>query len=488
MKWSVALRNTLIFKLAAIAVVAVIFFANRNTQKSFQQIAKYQRLVNEVKLNAATSRLKLQQFNSGDRSIGFDKEILMPLTASAALLERAYYGGPTAFGEFSEPDEDTKAAIKPLQLSLEKLLLASKALQQESATDLSVLNTVFENMMTDANKLADYYARRSAEIAGQAGYMNSAAMVLLVIAVAVSGFLFFRFQSKAEEKISSTQNKLSQEKNRVTTLSRFIEAISDGDYSIELDDKDETGLSDKLKTMRDKLKANAEEDQRRTWATTGLAQIGEILRQTSDAASLYDSVIKFAVNYTRSNQGGLFLLNDDDEKNPFLELVSAYAFERKKFITKRIDIGQGLVGQCYLEAARIFLTKLPEEYVSITSGLGGANPNCLLLVPLKTNDKVYGVIELASFVKYEEYQVQWVEKLAESVASTVSSVKVNESTRLLLERTQQQAEEMRAQEEEMRQNMEELSATQEELARKEREYIRRIQELENQVQVRTPAG
>jgi methyl-accepting chemotaxis protein len=152
-----------------------------------------------------------------------------------------------------------------------------------------------------------------------------------------------------------------------------------------------------------------------------------------------------------------------------------------------VEIGQGMVGQCYLEADRIFLAKLPEEYVHITSGLGGATPTCMLLMPLTANEKVYGVLELAGFKRLEEHEIQLVEKFAASIAATVSSVKVNEKTRLLLEHTQQQAEEMRAQEEEMRQNMEELSATQEELARKEREYIRRIEELENQVNSRATA-
>jgi PAS domain S-box-containing protein len=223
-----------------------------------------------------------------------------------------------------------------------------------------------------------------------------------------------------------------------------------------------------LINMRDKLRTNAEDDRKRNWATTGLAQVGEILRATTgNSAELYDNIIRFLVKYTKSNQGGLFILNTDSETEKHLDLVSCYAFERKKFLQRKVGTGEGLVGQCFLEGERIYLLEVPQEYVSITSGLGGSNPNALLIVPMKVNDEIYGVIELASFKKYEEHEIELVEKLAESIASTISNVRVNETTRILLEKTQQQAEEMRSQEEEIRQNMEELEATQEEMRRKQ---------------------
>jgi PAS domain S-box-containing protein len=330
----------------------------------------------------------------------------------------------------------------------------------------------YDRALTTLDKLTDHV---NTQVDSDSENLNGLSWVSIVLVMATFGVisvLLYRFQVKSDRQVRESDLKLNEESRRVDTLTSFIEAVSSGNYSIDLGGTtDGDNLTRTLVQMRDKLRENAEEDRRRNWSTSGLAQIGEILRATSGTSSdLYDKIIQFVVKYTRSNQGGLFILDDssENESQHALELVSAYAFERKKFIQKRVNIGQGLIGQSFLEGERIYLLEVPQEYVNITSGLGGTTPNAVLLMPMTVNDKVFGIIELASFHKYEEYQIDLVEKLAESIASTISTVKINESTRELLERTQQQAEEMRSQEEEMRQNMEELEATQEEMRRKEK--------------------
>jgi hypothetical protein len=410
-------------------------------------------------------------------TIDQEKDIIAPLIASHKLLTNVYGGQPTEVGKFEKPDsESEKEIVKLAIVSIEKL-------QEDIKSGSDKAEAQFEPVKASSSAVTAHYLTKSKN---SVQWLKSLAW----IAVALTGIFFIGLVTLAAGKLNSlnkiteaAKNKVKEEEQRVDQLSKFIEGVASGNFEMQIETSKNDELSSTLVAMRDKLRNNAVEEQRRNWSTTGLAKIGEILRSTGNSAELYDSIIKFLVKYTNSNQGGLFILDDSDSLNQSLDLIACYAFERKKFLIKKVEIGQGLVGQCFLEKEKIHLTEIPDDYVRITSGLGGDRPTSCLLVPLKVNDKVFGVVELASFQIYADHVVELVEKFAESIASTIANVKTNESTRVLLEQTQQQAEEMKSQEEEMRQNMEELSATQEEMHRKEQEYINRIKELEVQVRV-----
>ncbi len=259
--------------------------------------------------------------------------------------------------------------------------------------------------------------------------------------------------------------------NGLKATSVFAENIGKGKYDSSFQPLSEHDvLGNALITMRNNLSFVAEEDKKRGWATEGLAKFGEILRvNNTDEQKLADEIIGNLVKYLKANQGALYLVDDNDADEPTMSMTACYAWDKKKFINHKIYIGEGLAGQCWQEKETIFLTDVPQNYVKITSGLGDANPTCILIVPLKVNDQIFGVIEMASFNVIQPNEIEFIEKIGESIASTISSVKVNARTQRLLGESQQMTEEMRAQEEEMRQNMEELQATQEEMERNQRE-------------------
>ncbi|MBU8893083.1 MAG: GAF domain-containing protein [Bacteroidales bacterium] len=283
---------------------------------------------------------------------------------------------------------------------------------------------------------------------------------------------------KTKDEIGDMGNSVNTLIDGLNKTAVFAQEIGKGNLEKEfelLSDKDILGNS--LLEMRKSLKVAKEqeserklEDQKQNWTTQGLAKFGEILRQNTDDMHEFSyHIISNLVKYIDANQGGIFMLNDDDKTDIFVELLSFYAYEKRKYMEKRIEVGVGLIGRCVQEQKTIYMTELPDEYISITSGLGQSVPNALLIVPLKVNDEIFGVVELAGFNEFEDHVIKFIEEVGESIASTISTTKINIRTNQLLEQSQQQSEEMSAQEEEMRQNMEELQATQEEAGRRSTE-------------------
>ncbi len=488
-----ALKYTVILSIVGVIITGLMAYLIWTPTNIQQRNAPFIALGEHIHKEITQTPPLLEMVIAGDATINFDTQIIGPLTASRNLVQQAYDGHDSRLGAFEKTDDEEakiiyKEAINELdrlmEVAKEKLAVHKLATSSvgDSAMEISTkqaavavdlkYEAAYERTLVTINRLSTYLIAETTSRAATFQKFSWLAILVSAVSFVGMGLFFFRLQFKNDVVIATQSAKLDHQVKAVGAVAIFIESISAGNYSIDLDLGGNDGshtLQHTFIAMRDKLSADAQEDYKRNWATTGLAQIGEILRNSSSSTTeLFDNILKFVVKYTNSNQGGLFLFNDDNESDTFLELVSCYAFERKKFIQKRIDAGQGLVGQCFLEGQRIYLAKVPEQYVSITSGLGGSNPNAVLLVPLRVNEKIFGVLELATFKRYEEYEIQLVEKLSESIASTISSVQANESTRMLLEKTQQQAEEMRSQEEEMRQNMEELEATQEEMRRKEK--------------------
>ncbi len=276
--------------------------------------------------------------------------------------------------------------------------------------------------------------------------------------------------------IRKQNRSLQDEGSRSQHILTFVDSLGEGRFNDELvikNQNDHLGLS--LKRLRDYMIRNKQEEEQRrieeeqrTWVTNGLAQFAEILRRNNDnMEELSFNIIQYLVNYMKINQGGFFLLNSNNKGDKYFELSAFIAYDRKKFADKIIPYGEGLIGRCGLERETIYMTDIPDNYMNVTSGLGESNPRSLLIVPLKANDEIFGVIEMASFQPFHEYEIGFVEKIAESIALTISTVRTNIQTAKLLRETQIQAEKMSQQEEELRQNLEEMQATQEESERRE---------------------
>jgi len=253
----------------------------------------------------------------------------------------------------------------------------------------------------------------------------------------------------------------------------FVNEISGGNYEARWEElqsnleRNKNTLAGRLLSMRDEMKRQKEEDNKRMWTTQGLSDLSQLIREhQNNIQELTYRAVTFIVNYVQVQQASLFVLERDGNDEQFLNLSACYAFNRKKRLEKRVNVGEGLVGQVYLERQTVVLKKVPHGYTTITSGLGDATPSYLIVVPMKYNEVVAAVLELAGFRILEDHEVAFLEKAGEFIASAIANVQNTEKSKAMIDQMREQTEQMRAQEEELRQNLEELEATQEDMRRK----------------------
>lgn len=278
-------------------------------------------------------------------------------------------------------------------------------------------------------------------------------------------------------------NMLSQSLHRAAQFANQI-----GQYQFDQDFKPRSEadiLGNALLKMQYNLQKIDEESKRREWHNRGISIFNELSR--AEFGSLEDfayRVIYELINYLNIVHGAFYIIEKERSGEVQIRMITCYAYDRRRFEQSVFSLEEGIIGQAVFEKEKIVLRNLPEGYLQINSGLGESNPHMLLVVPLKTEQEVFGVIELAAFRELSPHEISFVEEVAETVAVSIASVQMTEQTRRLLEEARETAQQMRAQEEEMRQNLEELAATQEALAKREREQRETIERLRNEYEAR----
>jgi PAS domain S-box-containing protein len=264
----------------------------------------------------------------------------------------------------------------------------------------------------------------------------------------------------------------------------FAQKVGEGKFDATFhpaSENDSLGIA--LIEMRDNLVENDHKEKERNWIVLGLAEAGEILRTHDTLEGLGADIIRFTMSKIDAIQGAFYVVSDEKK----IDLCHSYAYHRKKYLKKSFSFAEGLVGQAAAEQDIVLRTEIPADYMSITSGiLGDRKPSCIFIMPLITNEEVYGVIELAGFHTFDQSQVKFVKELSVMLARTIFNIKVSERTRVLLAESQEMSNDLKEKQEVLRQNAEEMQATQEELTRsniKLEEQVEEVNHTRNRMQL-----
>ncbi len=292
----------------------------------------------------------------------------------------------------------------------------------------------------------------------------SAAVVLIISA---------KFKKERREILEQ----LLLKENLISKYSGYIKKIGKGEYSetANILFEDDLGLS--LNEMRENLLKKSINEERQNWIAGGKNITDEILRKHNEIKPLAYDILVNLTEYTGAVQGAFYIFDDEIQK---LTAVSSYAYGREKFLQNEYSLGEGLVGQASYEKNVIFRKNLPDDFVTVSSGLlGEKKPKSILIMPLLGDEKIQGAVEIA-FLQNEisEDVINLFEELSEIIGQTLFNIKANTTTKKLLFESQKLTEDLKRNEEELRKNAEEMKKTQIELEKTNIELAQKIKEVE----------
>ena len=263
----------------------------------------------------------------------------------------------------------------------------------------------------------------------------------------------------------------------ITLLTSGAEIVSKGNlqHHVEVKSKDEIGrLTTSINRMVETLQEAASESERHNWLNTGGAALDDRMRGDQSTDELCENIITFISNYLNAQVGTLYV---NDGKGLF-RLKAGYAVNTRKKFSNEFKTGEGLVGQAALEKKSKVLTNVPDDYITVLSGLGEKRPKNLLIVPFVYNEIVTGVLEIGSFDEFSERQTVFLEQISERIAIAINSSQSLVELGKALQKSQQQTEEMESQQEELRAANEELEEQTQNLQASEKQLKTQQEELE----------
>jgi len=255
-----------------------------------------------------------------------------------------------------------------------------------------------------------------------------------------------------EDRVRASQQLL--ERN-----TEFAHLLSEGENPEPYEEMMKTDLGQSLRMIHLNIKADRRQEREQGWIAEGKDMISKVLREQQDLEKLSYEILKALNSYIQSTQAAFYLYDDDSK---VLINTATYAYNRKKYLKQQFKIGEGLVGQCAYEMDFIYRTEIPEDYMTISSGiLGDQKPESILLAPLIANETLQGVLEFA-FLKERipKLTIQFLLELGEVIGRSILNLKMNLRTQKWLEESRTMTEELQKNEIQLQQNAKEMKVAQ----------------------------
>ena len=243
-----------------------------------------------------------------------------------------------------------------------------------------------------------------------------------LIALLITVLFYTRVRADFEERVKlqhALEEKDQEISNRISIIRGISDKISQGNYSIRIDDKQSDALGNvagSLNKMAESLQYSFTTLSDKEWLQTGIATLNDVMIGEKDVESLGRDIIECVATYTGANVGVLYILEGG-------ELHSVAGFSYLPAEARRvIKLGEGIVGQCVIARNPVELKNIPVENITISFASGEARPNHVIALPVLDGHTIKGAIELATLTNFAPREIEFMRTSTPFISIFTSNV------------------------------------------------------------------
>jgi signal transduction histidine kinase/DNA-binding response OmpR family regulator/CHASE3 domain sensor protein len=479
-------RNLIVSTTVSILILIVSSTASFFSIKSLLDSNEWVAHTHEVIYNLNSAKLTMGDAQTGVRGyLITGKEDFLEMYKGSEARTDAFIEKLETLTEDNKEQQITLRNARPLVNSFFRYL-DQRVKEKRDNRAISAIDLEKGKILTDQMRaLLKRMENRELELlksrtdaSGRYGNYTSILIIsAALIAMLISIVFFMRILNDYRERLRlqlELESKDRETADRIRVISNIASQISAGNYDIRVDDAESDALgsvSNSLNNMAQSLDDTFTQLSDNEWLQSGVAQLNNVMLGEKQVVELAQDIIGFLAEYTKSQAGVLYLLEDEG-----LVFRAGYSFDSSQ-IRKSLTVGEGLSGQAVASGKLLDIETPEDESIKVSYALGEAKPSHIVAFPLNDNG-VVGVVELATTGKYGSRELDFFEAVSNNIGISFRAAQNRRRIQELLEETQSQSEELRAQHTELESMNAELETQTEKLQASEEELKVQQEELQ----------
>lgn len=339
-----------------------------------------------------------------------------------------------------------------------------RLVRQDRDAILSFITLLIENQETEMDKVISETEQRM-KAAVNVGMISIVTGVVLGIALSFWSIYTITYRlGRLKEVMKSVENGLKElpriNVTKPDEIGEIATAYNQMASALESHEKTETLYKESMKEQH--------------MIKTHLAELSILSQDLHDLKSLGKAYLQAIIPSIQAGYGVLYL-KEEKGRRLYLSKLASYATSTVK---ETIEMGEDLTGQCLQDGKAKKLSQLPDDYISISSGIGEASPKNLLILPVELEGEVLAVLEVGSLYEFTQTHESLLEQTTEQLGIIINRIQKQMQVKQLLEATKTLNEELQNQSEELQLQQEELKTMNEELEAQYRQSEERSNDLQ----------